>query len=621
MNILILVLGSLAVLVVVGRFYSRLISRVLGEDPTRPTPALTLNDGRDFVPTRTPVVFAHHFASIAGAGPILGPVLAMYYGWAAALAWLLIGGLFIGAVHDYAATHIALREGGRSIVHVARKYLGKTAFIMLAVMVVALLAAVCAAFLDASASSLGSKIPLADLGLDHPEKWFRILTEGPEKYAKVGGISSMSVVVITACAPVIGYLYIKRKTPVWICSLLALLICGVAVAIGLLRPVAVSPGAWKMMVSLYVLAASGLPVWMLIQSRDFINVHILYIGIGFLLVSLVAAGLGGAAIQQPASNLTEAAAIPTLGPVWPVLFITIACGAISGFHSLCAGGTTCKQLTSERAARQVGYFAMLLETFLAVCVVGCLIVGLSLTKYAAIVYPAEGRGNVVLGFGMAVGNTAAIGFGWPKAVGVVGAMLMLEGFLITTLDTAVRLTRYLLEEIWASLFGEPAQAAALQQTAGSGSIPVPTEQSLPGGRLRAGLMKVLQHYWFNSALAVVLMLILSFTKSYQAIWGLFASGNQLLAAVGLLLASVWLVSRGKTVLFTLIPGVLVLVTTLTNLLRLLFLRYLPAWRENLPLLIADVVILAMATGVLVSVAVKLWQRLWLRAEVRPAAAD
>jgi len=457
MQVLFFLVGSLAWLAVAGTLYSRVISRALGEDPNRKTPALLINDGRDFVPTRTPVVFAHHFASIAGAGPIIGPVLAMYYGWGPAIAWLLLGGVFIGAVHDYAATFIAVREGGRSIVSLAYKYLGRPAFVMLGLLVVALLAMVCAAFLDASARSLGSMVPAARLDLADPGRWFRIRQINGQEYAIVGGISSMSVVIITACAPFVGYLYLKRRTPVWVCSLLALVICGVGLTIGLLRPVAVSPTVWKMLVSIYLLAASGLPVWMFIQSRDFINVHILYIGIIFLAVSLLGAGISGAEMQIPASNVQAASSLPTLGPVWPAMFVIIACGAVSGFHSLCAGGTTCKQLTSEKAARQVGYFAMLLETFLAVCVVGALVVGMSLTDYARIVHPeALGlmkKGNAVLGFGVAVGNTAHKGLGLPRAIGIVGAMLMLEGFLITTLDTAVRLTRYLLEEIWAALFG------------------------------------------------------------------------------------------------------------------------------------------------------------------------
>lgn len=618
MNILIVLIGALAVLLLAGNWYSRLISRVLGEDSRRVAPSVAINDGRDYVPTRTPIVFAHHFASIAGAGPIIGPVVAMYYGWGPVLAWLLLGGLFIGAVHDYAATHVAMREGGHGIVHTARVYLGKTAFIMLSVFVVALLSLVCAAFLNLSAAALGSMVPVAEMGIENVSRWFRVETINGVEQAVVGGVASMSVVVITCCAPLVGYLYIKRKVSVWVCSAIAVVVCAVSLWIGLCRPIAVEPSTWKVLISIYVLAASGLPVWMLIQSRDFINVHILYVGVAFLMAALLAAGLGGAGvalssgsgtasdaipfvtIDAPAAGMKAPADLVDLGPIWPGMFILIACGAVSGFHALCAGGTTCKQITSEGAARRVGYWAMILETFMAVCVTGVLVVGLNLGEYAKNVHP-EALGlqrapNWILGFALSVGNTAEMGLGIPKAFGVIGAMLMLEGFLVTTLDTAVRLTRYLLEEIWAALLESPAgdQGDSLAEVAGSGSIPVVRAAGLPA--------RVLRHYWFNSALAVGLMLCLALTNGVGAIWPLFASGNQLLAALALLVASVWLLRSQRSIVYTLVPGVLVLVTTLTMLVKLL-LTYVRTWTTNPQptLLVADIILLGMTLVILAAI--------------------
>ncbi len=544
MGVLAILIIAAVFLILGGVFYAPLIARILGERTDRPTPATQINDGRDYVPTRTPVVFAHHYASIAGAGPIIGPIIAIYYGWLPALLWVLLGGVFLGAVHDYAATHVSMREGGKNLAIVARRYIGVGAFAMMLVMLVALLVLVCAAFLDLSATALTSKISVDVLQLPReqtllrseqasimtppatelptlaaaaeiPEAWRdqfaaagKKLTEAAalsvvepgaqwkitdaahaydihlqtqqdgqafysvsETEAVLGGIASTSVVVITLFSPLIGFLYLKRKTPVWICSLLAIIICGLSITIGLWLPMPVSPQTWKALISGYVLISAGVPVWLFLQSRDFINVHILYVGMAFVIVAVIAAAIRGGGqfaltdTAIPASNWANASA--KLGPGWPVLFVVIACGAVSGFHSLCAGGTTCKQLRTEVAARHVGYYAMLLESFLAVCVICCLVVGLSLAGYQVLCHPNVGKGNAILTFAMAVGRTAHAGLGLPVAYGALGAMLLLEGFLVTTLDTAIRLTRYMIEEGWATFFGRydvfATEAARLQQ--------------------------------------------------------------------------------------------------------------------------------------------------------------
>jgi len=604
MNVLWILIPSTVALLLAGRFYSRFVGRILGEDPTRTTPALAINDGRDFVPSKTPVVFAHHFASIAGAAPIIGPTLALLYGWGPAILWIVLAGIFMGAVHDYAAAHISIREGGRSLAVVARRTIGNGCFVLVTFLLIALLAIVCAAFLDLSATALTSMVPLSELHLESGKHIFRETTttadgqllSGP--HAIIGGVASMSVIIITACSPLIGFLYLKKKVPVWTCSLLALVICTISILIGLKHPVAVSPATWKFIISAYVLIAAGLPVWLFLQSRDFINVHILYVGIAFLFVSVVAAGLRGQAgsiADMPMDNVTEGTT--RLGPIWPVLMVTIACGAISGFHSLAASGTTAKQLTSETAARRVGYFGMLLESFLAVCVVCCLAVGLSLDAYKGYLYPIVGKGNAVLTFGMAVGYTANRGLGLPIAFGDLGAMLMLEGFLVTTLDTAIRLTRYLLEEAFSAMLNPhltnaPVHTGTLPTT--GSHLPTPTSRSPRFARL---LTPLLQHYWLNSAIAVGLMLALALTNSYKAMWGVFGATNQLWAAIGLVIASVWLRRHGRTMWITAVPALIMLATTLTMLLRLLILKYIPAWPKSLPLLTADLVILALTAGV------------------------
>jgi len=620
MSILLIMVIAIGVLYLGGRFYAPVIARVLGEKTDRVTPAVTIDDGRDYVPTRTPVVFAHHYASIAGAGPIIGPVLAILYGWGPALVWILLGGVFLGAVHDFVATHIAVREGGKNITVIARRYIGPGAFVMMLILLVAVLALVCAAFLDLSATALTSRVSLATLQMSPNETLLRV----EDGKAVIGGIASTSVIVITACSPIIGFLYLKRKWPVWLCSSLAVTICGISILIGLHFPLSVQPNTWKLMISGYVLISAGVPVWLFLQSRDFINVHILYVGIVFLIVALITAAIrgGGQIAHQataiPMNNWTEASG--KLGPGWPAMFVIIACGAVSGFHSLCAGGTTCKQLTSELAARRVGYYAMLLESFLAVCVVCSLIVGLSLNGYKGYCYPETGQKNAILTFAMAIGHTCNVGLGLPIAAGALGAMLLLEGFLVTTLDTAIRLTRYMIEEGWATffkqydVFAEAATAPnrAEQKTAveiaGTGGLsveePPDFDESGSGpvkkttGLLRA-ILHFLKYYWVNSGLAVGLMLLLGWGKGYTILWSIFGSTNQLLAALALIVATIWLIRRRRPIWYTLLPALFMLATSLTMMIRLLVTKYLPGWPGTAPLVFTDIIVIFMALGIVV----------------------
>lgn len=632
MLILGILLGAGLLLFLGGRFYAPMIARVLGERADRVTPAVEINDGRDYVPTKTPVVFAHHYASIAGAGPIIGPVIAMYYGWGPALLWIIVGGIFLGAVHDFVATHIAVREGGKNLAVITRRYIGPAAFAMMLIMLVALLVLVCAAFLDLSARALTSKVPIADLHLPASQTLFRVVGD----QAVIGGIASTSVVVITAFSPLIGFFYLRKNMPVWICSLLAIVICSLSIGVGLYFPMDVSPETWKLMISGYVLISAGLPVWLFLQSRDFINVHILYVGIAFLIVALVAAGFrGGGEVAAeagaiPLNNWSEASV--RLGPGWPLMFVIIACGAVSGFHSLCAGGTTCKQLNSETGARRVGYYGMLLESFLAVCVVACLMVGLSKAGYVTYCHPEGGKGNAVLTFAMSVGYTAHVGLGLPVAFGALGAMLLLEGFLVTTLDTAIRLTRYMIEEGWATFFRRydvfaeharrldaearpvPETVAGKEQLTGTGGLTSkpPQLSDVAPGPLREDeivatrgaarfFLSLLRHYWINSGIAVALMLLLGWGNGYGKVWPIFGSANQLLAALMLIVGSLWLAYRSRPVWYTLLPAIFMLVTSLTMMLRLLVTKFWEQLPDSMPLFITDVLVLIMTLGILLLV--------------------
>jgi carbon starvation protein len=642
MSVLCVLLVALAALGAGGWFYSRFLARAIGEDASRQTPALRRSDGRDYVPTPTAVVFAHHFASIAGAGPIVGPVIAIIYGWLPAVVWVVVGGVVIGAVHDYLATYMATREGGHSVATIARRLIGDDAFVALTLFLIVMLALVCAAFLNLSAAALTSRLPFDRLDLTPHQTLFRV--EGGK--VVIGGIASMSVIIITAVAPLVGWMYIRKKVRVRYCSLAAIAVCAVSIVVGLYRPVAfpeqTSLGGipikgihiWMFLLSVYVLVAAGAPVWIFLQSRDFINVHILYVGTGVLLLTLLVGGVRGVGVTDalPALNVDQGSAAN--GPIWPTLFILIACGAVSGFHSLCAGGTTCKQITSERAARTIGYFAMLLESFVAVCVIAALMMGAGRRDYLSDVYPKlagfAGEPNAVLGFAMAVGNAANLALGVPLAVGALAGMVLLEGFLVTTLDTAVRLTRYLIEEVWRMLFGrydvfaEPVAAAERKQwgqaepvPAGAEGIPAAPEEPLTApspafpiatmGLTRA-VLKFLRHYWVNSGLAVAITLAFALTGGQRALWEIFATANQLLAAMVLALAALWLLRHRRPIWFAVVPACFMMATTLTSLVLLLR-KFAAAPAKNATLLAADIVLLCITAYLLIAGARMITRRL------------
>jgi carbon starvation protein len=280
-----------------------------------------------------------------------------------------------------------------------------------------------------------------------------------------------------------------------------------------------------------------------------------------LALGIISCAWSGVTFAAPALNLGQAN--NTLGYIWPVLFITVACGAISGFHALVAGGTSAKQVEKESHAKLIGFGGMLLEALLSVCVVSVVAAGLQFSDYVALVFPAEiARSNPILAFALGAGNILHRGLGIPAEIGAIFGILLVEGFVITTLDTAVRLNRYLFEELWGLIF-----------------------KAVP---------RLLKAYWFNSSLSVGLMLCLGYTNAYITIWPIFGTGNQLLAALTLIVVSAWLMVRGRPAWFTLLPALFMMATTFASLLLLLFTNYLPA--GNYPLVLADILLLALSFG-------------------------
>lgn len=588
MNVAYLLIPAFILYALAHRFYSPILARLLGVDNARPTPATLINDGVDYVPTRPHVLFAHHFSAIAAAGPILGPTMAVLYGYVPAFLWVVFGAIFIGAVHDYVALFVSMREGGKSLAQIARKTIGKTAFIFFALFIVFNLVVVNAVFIKVTATSLTSMQPIAKLGLEEGQRIFREVP-GPDgsPLAIVGGIASTSAIALTIIAPVLGYLIIKRKFSEAYGYPIATVLCIGSVLIGFAYPVAFpnldlgflkldSTQVWVVLISIYVWFAAAAPVWLILQPREFVSVQFLYLGIAVLVVALIGTSIKGIPIQAPAADIAHGELHK--GALWPSLFVTIACGAVSGFHGLVASGTTSKQIARESHARHVGYLGMLGESALALCVTLTIAVGISFVEYNSFLIKPDGAlpnwtENPVLAFSVAVAGVCEKGLGIPMWLGLVFGLLMVEGFVLDTLDVSIRLNRYLLEEIWADVF--------------------------------AVVPAILKNYWVNSGLAVAAMLALAFTNTAHHLWPIFGTGNQLLASLSLFTMALWLHKQGRRCWFVFIPAVLVSITTVASLVYLLTNVYWPKGKYLLT--VVDVVYLALALG-FGSLVVRAWLR-------------
>jgi len=564
-----------AVLFYLGyRFYGRYIAKVFKEDDSCLTPACTMKDDVDYVPTKPLVLFGHHFASIAGGGPIIGPTVAMMFGFIPVWLWAVFGSIFIGGVHDMTALFASVREKGKSVAEIAKSTLGNTGFFLFISFTILVLLLVTSAFLGLTATALTSLLSLDVLRLDPSQTVVRTIEVGGVPKAVIGGIASTSVIVITAFAPILGYLVYKKGINVYLAAGIAIVVCFVSVAIGLEYPITFSPNTWMIILCFYTLFAAGIPVWIILQPRDFTNSFLLYTGVVLLFIAAIVAGLKGVTFQAPAFNV--AAGTAKMGPIWPFLFITVACGAISGFHCLVAGGTTSKQCSKESDIKKIAYGGMLLEGMLAIGVLVAAGCGIAFSDYSNIVFPtvAGAKSNPILAFAAGAGGLLDKGLGISPVYGTIFGILLVEGFVVTTLDTAVRLNRYLFEELWQVIF-----------------------KNVP---------KIMKSYIFNAALAVVFMYLLAYNNAFLALWPAFGSSNQLLASLALIAVSVWLVKRGINALFTVVPAIFMMVTTIYSLFVLLIDKYLPA--KNYVLAAFAVLMIILSIGV-IWLAFRKWQEL------------
>ena len=518
MNGLLLLIISVAVLVCGYVFYGRWLCKQWGVgENDKPTPAHTLEDGIDYVPAKAPILMGHHFSSIAGAGPITGPIGAAGFGWLACTLWILVGGIFFGGVHDFGALFASVRHDGKSIGEIISTNMSKRAKMLFLIFAYLTLILVVAAFASIVAGTFGATF----------EESGAVNLAASEANARVAMVSLLFI----AIAIVFGFLVYRRNAPMSIASVVGVIAIVAIIAIGMnFHPIYLSKDAWMWICGVYIAIASVTPVWILLQPRDYLSSFLLYAMLALAVVGVVLARPDMS--SMPAIN-TFVVTNPDTGagnPIFPVLFTTIACGAISGFHSLVSSGTTSKQLDKETDAKPIAYGGMLLECVLA-------ILTLCAVAYAK-KYDLVGATNI-FGGGLAHMIDDTI----PGTYDILFTLLVLtySAFCLTSLDTATRLARFMFQEFWLD--------------ASKGETPENV----------TGYKKVLSNMYVATGITVVLGVVLGL-NGYEKIWALFGSANQLLAGLGLLAVATWLGNIGKNNKMFLIPMGFMLVVTICSLL-------------------------------------------------------
>ena len=544
MNALLILLVAAVVLVIGYIFYGGWLAKQWGVDPKNPTPAHELEDGVDYVPAPPYVVLGHHFSSIAGAGPINGPIQAAVFGWVPVLLWVLIGGIFFGAMHDFGSLFASLRHKGQTLAVVVAENIDSTAKKLFCIFAYLTLLLVVAAFASIVANTFAVSATAAAASNLANEQ------------------TAMISIIFIGVAVVYGFLTRGRNIPGPVNIVTAIILIIIMVAIGYNLPLmgislALDYNTWMIILGVYILIASVAPVWILLQPRDYLSSYLLYGMIILAVIGIVGASLMGAAtnLQIPAFTgfvATNAAFDASTGQalvdeagkaitnkaaasgfLFPALFITIACGAISGFHSLVASGTTSKQLDKESQAQPIGYGGMLIECLLAV--ISLCAVGFVWSKYAA-----GGYASPTAVFADGLSQMLACIPGLADVQGLAYALLILavSAFCLTSLDTATRLARYMFQELWTPVDTKPEDLT--------------------------GVRKVMANPYVATIITVVIGVFLGMT-GYTIIWPLFGAANQLLAALALLAVAAWLGNAGRNKKMFVVPRAFMLAATLTSL--------------------------------------------------------
>lgn len=519
MTALLIILAAIALLFIGYVVYGSWLAKQWGIDPARKTPALEKEDGVDYLAAKPAVLMGHHFSSIAGAGPINGPIMAAIFGWVPVFLWCVIGGIFFGGLQDFGSLFASIRNDGKSVGEIIKQSLGKTSkklFIIFALLVLIL---VIASFVNVVAGTfltVFSADAVTKLGV----------VANPTNNQTTAMISVLFIVLAVVYGIVTNRFGVKTLP-----ATIGGIICIVGIVIfGLNFGLSFNRNFWIVVVALYIAVASLIPVWIMLQPRDYLSSFLLY---AMMLIAFVGIFVGTFSSRDVAFSIPAFTGFKVGGNfIFPTLFITVACGACSGFHSLIASGTTSKQLDSEKTAKAVGYGSMLIESALGI---------VSLIAVGVVWEAWKGKefGSPSAAFGAGIATLFA-----DKGTSVYNTItalltLAVSVFALTSLDSATRLSRFMFSE----LFLKEDEVTWKDAT---------------------GVRKLLANPLFGTALMVIIGSTLGALK-LSAIWSLFGAANQLLAGIALLAVAAWLGEVGKNNKMFFIPMIFMLAATLTQL--------------------------------------------------------
>ncbi len=552
MNALVLVIIGFVLFIFAYISYGAFLAKKLGIDPNRKTPAHEQRDNIDYVPARTPVLLGHHFASIAGAGPVLGPIIASAFGWLPVFLWIVLGGIFMGGVHDFASIIASARHKGQSIGKIIEAYIGirgKVLFMIFAyltmILVIAVFTKIVATtfvtvpsvatssilfILLAIVFGLGiyrTRLPLLfasvigvvllflciHLGASNPLVIYERFLQ-PEARAAIAQLKSDNILQDTTAPAVVHQAFVVNNKP--------------TLAAQVKAAENNAYNFWIYVILVYVMIASVVPVWILLQPRDYLN--------SFLLYALILGGLIGLFFANAHIVLPQVTQFHTnIGYLFPVLFVTVACGAISGFHSLVASGTTSKQLNNESDARVIGYGGMLIESILAILALLAAATMLQ-GRYQALMDSKDYIAMFSEGVGRFISKIPVLNIN--EHAGITFSGLAVSAFALTSLDTCTRLARFTFQEFF-DIRGDKKNMLA-------------------------------RNRYIGTVISVIFGAILIFSGSSSALWPVFGSANQLLAALALLAVTAWLSHLGKSNWFVRYPMYFMYAVTLAALVTLVY---------------------------------------------------
>ena len=523
MSAVLILLIAFALLALGYIFYGSWLAKQWGVDPNHETPAHTSYDGKDFVPANPAVLMGHHFSSIAGAGPINGPIQAAVFGWIPVFLWVVIGGIFFGAMHDFGALFASIRHNGGSIGEVIKDEIGVKAQRLFTIFALLVLILVIASFTAVVAGTFVSEGPVFTVGR-----------------ANVSGNASTATtsLLFIVIAFIFGYFVYRKNVKIGPATIVGIIGIVLIVIAGLNFGVNASRTFWVLFIAVYIVVASLLPVWMLLQPRDYLSSFLLY---GMMIIAFIGIIFSGATVDLPAfagwTGLNNKASL------FPTLFITVACGAVSGFHSLIGSGTTSKQLDSEKDAKVIGYGAMIVESALAI--IALIAMGVVFTKtdlgggnlFKISAPPTIFAGGVATMVATMFGGVAD--FTNPVYDTTYTLLtLAVSVFALTSLDSGTRLSRYMFAELF-----------------------------IPEGKTRDELTGA-RKFFSNPLVSTLIMVIIGCGMGFMSlsqIWGVFGAANQLLAGIAMLAVAAWLGNIGKNNKMFFVPMIFMLAATLTSL--------------------------------------------------------